>query len=433
VAPHTQALVVLTDGIVTEEVLPATNNPRILSVVSKPTFDSVEAIRQVKAARQEMTGARGKGAGFQFILEPSEEGASVVIVRGEYHNNPAVVKLNAMTGAFLTASVMTLESGGVLFSQDSGQTWQASDLTGRMINEIAADPLFPDQGYAVTPEADKTAFYRTQDGGQSWQFVSTLPSDAGNWPLSLLAIPESSQSTRLLIGTKNGLWSSTDGSDWSSVTGLPEGPKRWMAVAQAPTGYRVFVSITAEEGRQARGLYASTDLAAWDKVADIPYRLSESFNRTQVLATDEQHPNQTLMLDAQQQQAVKLPGSVLRATGDFDGTASMIFFTPSSGVGTIARSVTDIALPDFEQVESKLAGPIASFATPHNFMSSQRAIAGGFRTGIFLTTDSGQTWNQVVANPSDVVDGSGEIIGVAFLSPTNVIAVNGARVVWQNF
>jgi hypothetical protein len=222
------------------------------------------------------------------------------------------------------------------------------------------------------------------------------------------------------VGTWSGLWSSADGREWSLVPGLPDGPKQWLAAVQAETGYRLFVSVTAGDHR---GLYAGTDLVDWEKLADIPYRLSESFDRSTVLATNEQRADQALVLSIDGQSHTEMTGPVLRAAGDFTGSGPMTLCSPPLGVGR-----------RFHQVEEwTLSVAVGSLAVAPDFPASQLVVAGGFRTGIYRSTDAGRTWEQVLANPSAIVPGNGEISGLEFVSATTVIAVNGGRSTWKDF
>jgi photosystem II stability/assembly factor-like uncharacterized protein len=280
--------------------------------------------------------------------------------------------------------------------------------------------LVEDKAYAATTEDSRIAVYQTEDGGQTWVPVGTLPPAAGDWPFALEAVAATSQQTQLVVGTWSGLWSSADGSEWSLVPGLPEGPKQWLAAVQSEKGYRLFVSVTA--GEQA-GLYASVDLVNWEKVADVAYRLSESFDHSTVLATNEHQAGQALILSIDSQTSVKMTVPVLRAAGDFTGSAPALLYSPALGVGQGLSEAEGWIL--FAAVGSMAAAP--------DFPTSQVAVAGGFRAGIYRTTDAGRTWHQVVADPSAIVPGNGEMTGLEFLSPTTVIAVNGGGSTWKDF
>lgn len=191
----------------------------------------------------------------------------------------------------------------------------------------------------------------------------------------------------------------------------------------------VFVSIT---NGGDRGLYASNDLSNWVKVADGTYRLSESIDRRRVLATDELQPDKSLLLDVATQKSVAVPGSVLRAVGSFEEDAPIIFYDTGRGTGYV-RSPQFTRQSLLDQAEWTLPTLTASLAASPDFATRGFAIAGGFRTGIYRTFSAGRVCEPVLDDPSQIVPGSGEIIGVAILSPTTVIAVNGGRLAWFDF
>jgi hypothetical protein len=73
------------------------------------------------------------------------------------------------------------------------------------------------------------------------------------------------------------------------------------------------------------------------------------------------------------------------------------------------------------------------YSASADFGTTGAAVAGGFRAGIYRTTDGGQTWVEVLHNPSDVVAGSGEIWTIRYLSQNAVVAINGGALTWQAF
>lgn len=144
----------------------------------------------------------------------------------------------------------------------------------------------------------------------------------------------------------------------------PEGPKQWLAAVRSEKGYRIFVSITAGEHQ---GLYASSDLLTWKKLADGVYRLSESFDRKWVLATDEQRAGPALLLSIAGEAVIEMPEPVLHAAGDFTGLAPMILHSPLSEVNRWFR----------QEAKRTLAMPAVSLAAAPDFPTSRVAIAGG--------------------------------------------------------
>jgi photosystem II stability/assembly factor-like uncharacterized protein len=409
--------VLLVDGAIIEETTlpPDRDRPALTEGLA---LDSPEALTIALAARPDFAPALPGGKGVHFCLELSDTGVPAITVRGGVGTQPAIVSVDATTGAVLAAQHQTLGLGGILHSSDGGQTWSGTEFPG--VPAVTADSLVEDKAYAATTEDSRIAVYQTEDGGQTWVPVGTLPPAAGDWPFALEAVAATSQQTQLVVGTWSGLWSSADGSEWSLVPGLPEGPKQWLAAVQSEKGYRLFVSVTA--GEQA-GLYASVDLVNWEKVADVAYRLSESFDHSTVLATNEHQAGQALILSIDSQTSVKMTVPVLRAAGDFTGSAPALLYSPALGVGQGLSEAEGWIL--FAAVGSMAAAP--------DFPTSQVAVAGGFRAGIYRTTDAGRTWHQVVADPSAIVPGNGEMTGLEFLSPTTVIAVNGGGSTWKDF
>jgi photosystem II stability/assembly factor-like uncharacterized protein len=417
-APSSARLhVLLSDGAVLEETAlpPERGQPALPRALA---LDSPGALTAALAARPDFAPALPGGKGVHFCLELLDTEVPAITVRGSRGSQPAIVSVDATTGTVLAAQHQTLGLGGILYSSDRGQTWRGSEFPG--VPAVTADPLVENKAYAATTQDSVIAVYQTEDGGETWRLPATLPPAAGDWPFAMEAVATRSQETQLLVGTWSGLWGSADDGQWSLVPGLPEGPKQWLAAAQSETGYRLFVTVTAGEHP---GLYATVDLANWEKVAGVAYRLSESFDHSTVIASNEQQADQALILSVDKQRSIEMAMPVLRAAGDFTGSAPALVYSPALGVG---RGLS-------EGEGWTLFAAVGSMAAAPDFPASQVVVAGGFRTGIYRTTDAGQTWQQVVANPSAIVPGNGEISGVEFVSATTVIAVNGGGLTWQDF
>jgi photosystem II stability/assembly factor-like uncharacterized protein len=416
--PGTELYVDVVDG----SIVPGTEGPRTGAggmLTGQLALDSPEALTLATEAKPDFTPALPGGKGVHFSLERRQNGTLAINLRGARGPYPAMVSLDATTGEVLAAQFQTYGWGGILYSWDGGETWDGVGLPGSP--KVAPDPLMEDKAYAATTEEFHIAVYQTEDGGAGWTPVGTLPDDAGHWPFALEAIAATSQETHLLVGTWSGLWSSPDGREWSLVPGLPEGPKQWLAAVQGEGDYRLLVSITYGDDS---GLYASTDLLNWEKLDDDAYRLSESFDRRIVLATCDGGPNRALLLSIEGESEMKMPEPVLAAAGDFTGSAPMIINGLRSGLGRRLGEAVDWTGPGVG---------VASVAAAPDFATSGLAILGGFRSGIYRSTDGGQNWQPVVANPSAIVPGNNEISAVEFLSPTTVVAVHGAPFTWQDF
>ncbi len=422
--PTTELRVRLVDGTITEEIeqpAPSEHTP----FANKPTLDSPKALASALAAKPGFQPGTDDIKGFEFLLDGAGDSLPSLRVRGSFHGKPATIGLDINKGTVLSAQIYTWEPlGGILYSSNGGQTWLASSLTGRMVTAIYPDPLHENQGYAAAVQNDHIAIYQTQNGGKTWLHLSDLPDQARDFGATLRVIYDSAynsaRNASLIVSTWTGLWISRDGKAWSPVEGLPQAPTGWMAVARSEGGYRVFVDIT---GGNTVGLYASTNLLKWSKLAEGTYRLSESFNQRMVLATSELNPTQSLLLTTSGQMNSQISGSVLHAAGDFSDPTSMILDDANIGVSKLVN----------QKMMATLTTGNGNLAASPDFPTSHLAIMGGFRTGISRSTDAGQTWKLVLADPSQIVPGTNELGDVQFLSRNSVIIINGGDQTWQDF
>ncbi|HAF47917.1 MAG TPA: hypothetical protein DCL08_01595 [Anaerolineaceae bacterium] len=410
--------VLLADGKVTQEGKQPNANETV-PLLGNFTINSPEALTIAQSAKPDFTSYEGKGVGFDFSLGITPDGSPTISIRGTYQGFPAVVSIDANSGTLLQAVHIAFESGGILYSNDDGLTWKASDLSGKMVTGIATNPLTEDQAYAIAADENQISLYRTLNGGENWSLVGSLPESAGNWPYDIETDVDPSGNTLILVGTISDLWSSKDGKDWSVVPGLPSGPKQWIASISTQSGSKVFVSITNGENT---GLYTSTDLSTWSKLADKAYRFSKSFDFQSVLATNEEL-NQALLLTTEGKTTYKVPEASLRGAGDFENRELTVIESSTAGVGQLNQS----------GVKWTLSQPIASLASGPNYPQSHVVVAGGFRTGLYRSSDNGESWTVVLEDPSTVLKGSGEITDVAYLSKADVIAVNGGELKWRDF
>lgn len=414
----------LVGGVITEQIAQPLSTD--FTPLVRPNVDSPQALSLAHTTKPQFESSMDRKAqGYHFALSTAPTGSAVMSVLGAVEQRPARLQLDPYTNTMLSAQIYTYApTGGVLYSTDAGKHWQASTLQGEMITALTPDPAEEGWAYAAAAGQDNVDIYQTKDGGATWDWMSGLPRQAGDWPFDLLVLRDRTDSLKLLVGTWNGLWVSTGGQDWTQAKGLPQGPAQWLAVAQSKSKgeNRLFITISSGE---SRGLYSSTDFIHWTEVADKVYRLSESFDGQMILAISEEERGQGLLLDAQSEDAILLPETVLQAAGDFRNAAPILLRSPTAGTG-VAQTVGG-------ETTWTLSAPVTDLTASPDFPTSQLAIAGGFRSGIYRTTDGGQNWEQVLPNPSTILPGSDEIYEVVFLSPSAVIAVNGGEVTWQDF
>ncbi|MFN3929649.1 MAG: WD40/YVTN/BNR-like repeat-containing protein, partial [Thermoflexus sp.] len=161
----------------------------------------------------------------------------------------------------------------------------------------------------------------------------------------------------------------------------------------------------------------------WRWAARGRYRLSPSLDESSVLALNEESPSQALLISIGSESPMHMPAPVLDVAGDFQRANRWLVRSPLGSVGLYQK--------DQGTIEWTLRGPIASVSISPAFPTDGVVLAGGFRSGIFRSTDGGQHWEQVLAQPSTVIPGSDEIYEIVFLSPTNVLAIQGGRTTWQ--
>lgn len=110
-------------------------------------------------------------------------------------------------------------NGGVFKSTNGGSNWQQSSngITHLFINTIAIDPTNPNIVYA----GSGGGFFRSMDGGNSWQNASTGIKDPIHDYIAVFInkiIIDPKNVRTLYLGTNSGVFKSTNGGDsWTSV------------------------------------------------------------------------------------------------------------------------------------------------------------------------------------------------------------------------
>ncbi len=418
----------ITDGVVaeqTEEDVPLSD-----PITAKPAIDSPQAVEIARTVAPELGSGGGKAAGIHFALESDpNSGGPVIRVVGTNSELGVFVELDALSGKPVASYQQDYANGAVLNSADAGVTWHPSDLADGAVRAVANDPISTSTTYAVAASTTGIEVYGSDDWGATWGRVGQLPVAAGTWPYDIeaLVLP-ASKTPGLLVGTPSGLWLSTDrGTTWSQVAGLPAGPAWQVAAAGEESSPVVFVTVVP--GPDEAVVYSSADLISWKEELQGAFRLSESLGGTSVLAIDETQPAEGTILGPGERDAVRLPATsnlpqdvVLRAAGRFGGTSPVVAESPSGIYVLDANGVT---------WRKTLDTSLASIALSPDFESSGIGLAGGFRTGIYRTSDGGRTWAHVVADPSAITPCSGEVSSILFLAKSNALAVCEPTLVWR--
>jgi len=416
----------ITDGVVVE----AIEEPGVFDlppVTEKPLVDSSDALPSVLAEKPGFAPGTGSGRGYHFVLQQS-----VLLVVGSYEQFPAIGVVDAKTGEVLSCRRHTTDStGAVLFSVDAGVTWHVSDLVSNMVTSISPDPTHENSAYASVVNDTRVQVYQTRNGGRNWELLSELPPEVGNWAYSISVMPATSASNNpavIAVGTPTGLWVSRGVHDrWERVNTLSEGPPQWTAVLVNVESPRILVSLTA--GPNA-GLYASEDASSWMKVADGVFRLSRSLDRKSVIAVDEHHTEsgRAFVFDGANMSEIVVPPHTLRLAGNFTQGTNLLAESPNA----LFSGTLDARSGSFAWRES-LSTLLAGLAVSPDFSSSGLAIASGFRTSVFRSTDYGESWEEVLSPQVLSESGTGETGSVEFLSDECVILVNGGAFTWIEF
>lgn len=417
---NSEQWITIADGEVIKVIERPTGGPRPFP--DKPVLDSPEALRIAQKSRIGFSPGVGEGWGYHFAVEIDLESYQPVLkVIGSFNGKAAFVSLDTKNAAVLQAKAQAVEGGGILFSGDSGITWEPTNVKSTFVADLAIDPTQPMYAYAAVSRDDRIRLLASEDG-KDWTEVGALPEVAGDWPYCLSIVGHDTNSRRILVGERSGVWASTDGNSWQLVPGLPHDAAGWMASARSDDRYKVFVSVS--QGNH-RGLYTSTDLLNWHKISDTSYRLSVSYDSRQVIAIDDSGSSRSLLLAVDEQVAIDLPRGTVRAAGDFNENFVVYGFLDGR-VGTVSASHS-------QDAAWSLSVDAGSLAASPSFPDSQTLLAGVFRGGIYRSQDAGHNWTKVLPDPNSLVIGSNEIGPISFLSPHNVIAVNGGYLTWVSF
>ncbi|MAS33993.1 MAG: hypothetical protein CL610_08295 [Anaerolineaceae bacterium] len=146
--------------------------------------------------------------------------------------------------------------GGIMRSDDGGQTWAAFRLPEppSAVSAILFSPDFEQDGTVILSTLDD-GIYRTTDGGSSWQ-----PWNFGLLDRRILCLAANADFSSLLAGTETGLYhSSNQGQSWQWLD-FPENLPPVLSVA-----YRADGSVLV--GTETQGLYqASPTLDSWVQI-----------------------------------------------------------------------------------------------------------------------------------------------------------------------
>jgi photosystem II stability/assembly factor-like uncharacterized protein len=268
--------------------------------------------------------------------------------------NPAPVVIDPLTPATIYTAGPT-DAGQVAYrSADGGAHWTSSGagLAGLVVNTLAVDPKTPSILYAGAIGADDWGVFKSTDGGQTWS-----PSHAGFPPPPdeesvsgrVIVVVDPQTGSTLYAGTAVGIFKSTNaGASWSAQNAGLSNP---------------FVTALAIDPRSPSTLYAAT--------------LGGVFKSTNAAASwSGSHAG----LPTQQPSVFALTVDAHDSATVYAGTTAGVFKSTNGGASWTLRPGIEIA-PD-GHVSAVVVDP----------QSGSLVYAATFGSGIYRSTDGGQSW-----------------------------------------
>ncbi len=179
---------------------------------------------------------------------------------------------------------------GLYRSNDGGQTWQNIGLENqRIISKIIVHPTNSNIIYAATmglpfQRNNERGLYKTTNGGQTWQQILFVSSQAGiidlemspDNPNELFAtswdrIRTSKEST--YYGENAKIWKTTNGgTNWQPLTnGLPTGKQGRIGLSQCTSQPNILYAVQVDTSSNLSAIYRSNDRGAtWNPTAANP-------------------------------------------------------------------------------------------------------------------------------------------------------------------
>ncbi len=233
---------------------------------------------------------------------------------------------------------------GVMLSDDSGKTWQRisdahlEEMQG--ITAVAIDPQNPDIIYAGTSHLP----WKTMDGGKTWQSIHNgMIDDSDVFSLYV----DGANPQDIFASACSGIYSSTNRGDmWQKLTGIPNSSRRTHVIRKDPANPSIiFAGTTA-------GLFKSSNSGTtW-----------RTLNSIQV---------NSMVFDPKQ-------------------TGEIYMAMEYEGIGKTNNDGESIALSNKGFVDRSISGVTRS---GDRFVAVEPQL--GESSGIFLSTDKGDSWTQM--------------------------------------
>jgi photosystem II stability/assembly factor-like uncharacterized protein len=315
---------------------------------------------------------------------------------------------------------------GVMISKDGGSTWariSPVDHPGlRPVVSLAFEPGSTTTLYAGTPHLP----WKTSDLGKTWVSIHVGISDDSD----IFSI--ATQNGRVLIGACSGVYqSSTAGSQWQKILGIPGTSQRTYVVKPDPGNHRTIYVGTST------GLWKSTDAGVtWSRKSSQPIRsvtIDPRDSRKLFLASDDgvlkSYDGATTLtpsnrgLTSRKLEAFEDAGTTLLASTAYDVGSGSLFVSADDGhawgspvnggpnehiftftkndrmvfaaglrnvyrAGKLGKTWTLLTPPTRETITGLLAIP------------NSQSLLLSTKDALFLSKDDGTTWARLTITPS---------------------------------
>jgi hypothetical protein len=364
-------------------------------VAVETAVDSPAAAKAGRAAG--LVPGMHKVGGFGFALR-AIEGVSSLGVTGSADGFTGRVELDPATGAARARwRHVPSDQGGVLFSDDTGAHWRATNLSG-FVFAVAA---FAGNAYAAQQTEHAWSLWKST-GGEQWSRTASIPLPAAQQVYSMVALgPES-----VLVGTSFGLFRSNDaGRSWQHDTAL-QGPVQFLARA----GGRVVASVTAGAGS---GTYIMRGAGQWRRSGESG-RLVEVGDGVGVL---EEGRTSRLIDNADAVTLLNVPFRTLRL----------------ARIGNVWLAGAPEAVYRSIDHGASWTRTLASGNGSLLAAADGTVIVGGLRSPTYRSVDQGQNWEVAFASATSLCAGSNEIPRLLSLDAGRLIAIHGGTREWRTY
>ncbi|MDX2189451.1 MAG: BACON domain-containing carbohydrate-binding protein, partial [Bacteroidota bacterium] len=359
------------NGNTTASILVAPNNTSN-SRVASITFLSGAIVKTITITQ---TGASLSPFTWQSLNEPGSGGAITDLAISPYNPN-----LMLIAGDML----------GVGISTDSGKTWQPTyGFKSYEIAEFTFHPSNPLEIWAATMSGP----YKSTDGGFNWQEMrSGFPALSGYYtaPIQKILFDPNNSSRLLAFGGSHRGWSSPGSPLWGAVWQSTDGGNNWTNIAQI--GSSIFPGITSAvfagvnsnilyAAAKGQGLYKSTNGGTtWSLTMNGFPASANSFNCLAAHPSDENRIY--VSLNAYQNAGNNMPGGIYTTTN-----GGVNWFGINNGLTQNSNGTWGLN-SSYDVVKLSRSNPNVLYTSDLSW----------WPTGVFKTTNNGQSWTTIIDN-----------------------------------